>query len=611
MKIIEKTRLEGLATRSKLKGFGRKNWDPPEPIQNPKCVQNRMGTQVPFPIPRFPLDNRSMPTDDFPNILAQFRQSLVECRDLYRSSGEIAVREQGHRIKHTPAEFVQLMDNLHQALLMKVFVTVGQCDRAFSKNEQTLAEALIQHLWQLQLAGDDLRAVIVEMADKAMKLKWYALFRPFDEIAPLRNRVGELESLVVRLANLVARADGAMKPVESASIKSIQEELHRQLRPIPIDEPAEHAAADQATEKAVEIITQAADKLPTCSGESASAGGAPSKASTAAPAQPTLAETLAELDQLIGLANVKAEVRTLANFLKVQAQRTAAGLPTTPLSLHMVFGGNPGTGKTSVARIVGKVFGSMGVLKRGHLVETDRSGLVAEYAGQTGPKSHKKIDEALDGVLFIDEAYTLIHAEGDDPYGHEAVQTLLKRMEDDRNRLVVILAGYPAEMEALLESNPGLLSRFSRHLDFPDYTPLELACIFAQMCTKNHYRLDSITRAKIMLGLTWMHAERDEHFGNGRAVRNLFEHALRRQANRIAEITRLSVEQLSTLDAADVEFEDCPAEVHARLADESLRFKITCSHCTHEKDVPQKFLGATVRCPKCKKEFTPEWGACI
>jgi SpoVK/Ycf46/Vps4 family AAA+-type ATPase len=153
---------------------------------------------------------------------------------------------------------------------------------------------------------------------------------------------------------------------------------------------------------------------------------------------------MAELDDLIGLSGVKQEVRTLANFLKVQVERTKAGLPAAALSLHMVFGGNPGTGKTSVARIVGKIFGAMGVLPRGHLIETDRSGLVAEYAGQTGPKTHKKIEEALDGVLFIDEAYTLIHAEGDDPYGHEAVQTLLKRMEDDRDRLVVILAGYPA-----------------------------------------------------------------------------------------------------------------------------------------------------------------------
>jgi SpoVK/Ycf46/Vps4 family AAA+-type ATPase len=277
----------------------------------------------------------------------------------------------------------------------------------------------------------------------------------------------------------------------------------------------------------------------------------------------------------------------------------------------MVFGGNPGTGKTSVARIVGKIFGAMGILKRGHLVETDRSGLVAEYAGQTGPRTHKKIDEALDGVLFIDEAYTLIHAEGDDPYGHEAVQTLLKRMEDNRDRLVVILAGYPAEMEALLESNPGLTSRFSRHLDFPDYSPLELASIFATMCDRGHYRLDATCRAKIMLGLTWLFDHRDEHFGNGRTVRNLFEHAIRCQANRIAAISKLGVDELSTLLAADVEFEDCPPDCFARLADGALRFQIACCHCQHAKDAQATFLGQSIRCPKCKKEFTAHWGAPI
>jgi SpoVK/Ycf46/Vps4 family AAA+-type ATPase len=317
---------------------------------------------------------------------------------------------------------------------------------------------------------------------------------------------------------------------------------------------------------------------------------------------------MAELDRLIGLTNIKEEVRTLANFLKVQAKRKTAGLPTTELTLHMVFGGNPGTGKTTVARIVGKIFGAMGILSKGHLVETDRSGLVAEYAGQTGPKSHKKIDEALDGVLFIDEAYTLIAAEGDDPYGHEAVQTLLKRMEDDRERMVVILAGYPVEMVVLLRSNPGLSSRFSRQLDFVDYTPLELVQIFGQMCQKNQYQTGAETRAKVIAGLTWLHATRDRHFGNGRTVRNLFEDAIRRQANRIAEIAELSVAALSTLEPVDVYFENCPAEALAPAAKGELRIRIVCTKCQHGKDVPQKFLGQAVKCPKCKKDFVAEWG---
>ncbi len=577
-----------------------------------------------------------MSTFDFPDLPSQFRQLLGKCRDLYVSSGELAARDNPQQLEATSGPFVQLMDDLHGALLVKVFVSVCQCDRRWSKNEKFLAEVLVFHLWDKWLEGDALRDALIEMSQKATDLKWYALVRPFDQIPVLRNRVGELEALVVRLANLVARADGPIQEVEAAQIKSIQDELSRHLRAIPIDEPSEHAAADQAGPRAIEKIFDARSELPPLTApRERNASPPPTEPKLAAtrersatpapkkltlpnnPTPPTtpektpaerLAETMAELDRLIGLGEIKAEVRTLANFLKVQAKRTEAGLPTTDLTLHMVFNGNPGTGKTTVARIVGAIFGAMGILKKGHLIETDRSGLVAEYAGQTGPKSHKKIDEALDGVLFIDEAYTLIAGESEDPYGHEAVQTLLKRMEDDRERLVVILAGYPDEMETLLRSNPGLSSRFSRQLEFVDYTPLELSSIFGMMCDKSQYRVCAATRAKTIVGLSYLHANRDRHFGNGRTSRNLFEHAIRRQANRIAEISDLSIEHLSTLLPEDVEFEDTPPEALAPLADEKLRFRIECPKCDHDKDVPQKFLGEKVRCPKCNEEFNAAWG---
>ena len=276
----------------------------------------------------------------------------------------------------------------------------------------------------------------------------------------------------------------------------------------------------------------------------------------------------------------------------------------------MVFGGNPGTGKTTVARIVGKIFSAMGILKKGHLVETDRSGLVAEYAGQTGPKTNLRIDEALDGVLFIDEAYTLISSSGEDPFGHEAVQTLLKRMEDDRERLVVILAGYPVEMAILLHSNPGLSSRFSRNLEFVDYTALELSQIFGLMCDKNRYLLEPLTRAKVILGFEYLYERRTRFFGNGRTARNLFENAIRLMANRIVGIAELSVEQLSTLEPADIDFKEVPIEVFAELSEDGpLRFFILCPGCTHGKEVPAKYLGLSVRCPKCELDFKADWGS--
>jgi AAA+ superfamily predicted ATPase len=566
-----------------------------------------------------------MSTFEFSDLPSQFRQLLGQCRALYLSSGEICVREFPDQTPQTGSGFVQLMDDLHRALVVKVFVTICEADRRWSKNEQFLAEVLIFHLWSKWLNADELKASIEEMADKASSLKWYALIRPFDQIVPLRDRVGELETIVMRMANVIARADGPIKPQEATRVKMIQDELQRHLRPIPIDEPTHHEDENKARIEAIDKIlvdlknapdsrhgSTAVQNQPGTTSQSAVEITAESSVVPSKTPEQILQEALAELDKLIGLNNIKQEVRTLTNFLKVQKQRQKANLPTTELSLHMVFGGNPGTGKTTVARIVGTIFGSMKILDKGHLVETDRSGLVAEYAGQTGPKTNKKIDEALDGVLFIDEAYTLISSEGEDPFGHEAVQTLLKRMEDDRERLVVILAGYPMEMDILLRSNPGLSSRFSRHLDFEDYTPLELVQIFGLMCEKNQYTLKPVTRAKVIIGFDHLFHRRNRYFGNGRAVRNIFEHSIRLMANRIAEIAELSVEQLTMLEPQDIEFKDVPAEVFADVIDNGpLRFHIECPKCEHGKDVPTKFLGQKVRCPKCENDFIAAWGSLV
>ncbi len=567
-----------------------------------------------------------MATFDFPDLPSHFRQLLGECRELYLSSGQRIAKEHPDLLPESEEHFLQLMDDLHRALLVKIFVTVCEADRKWSKNEKFLAEVLVFHLWSQWLSGDTLKAALAQMSEKALQLKWYALVRPFDQIAPLRDRVGEVETIVTRLANIVARADGPMKPSEARHVKMIQDELFLHLKQIPIDDPDQPEDAHAARIEAIQRILHDANNLPpthsgstetqTDPGEPTKQGKIQVKTETAGeqPEVPklSLADALAELDRLIALENIKHEVRTLTNFLKVQEQRESAGLPRTKLSLHMVFNGNPGTGKTTVARIVGKVFGAMGVLEKGHLIETDRSGLVAEYAGQTGPKTNKKIDEALDGVLFIDEAYTLISAEGEDPFGHEAVQTLLKRMEDDRKRLVVILAGYPREMDALLRSNPGLSSRFSRHLEFIDYTPLELAQIFGLMCNKNRYDLRPLARAKVIIGLDYLYQRRGRHFGNGRTSRNTFEHAIRRMANRIAEIPELSVEQLTTLEPEDIEFKKVPLEVFEEaLSEDSLRFHIKCTNCDFSKDVPKEFLGQSVRCPKCEHDFAAEWGSIV
>ena len=258
-----------------------------------------------------------------------------------------------------------------------------------------------------------------------------------------------------------------------------------------------------------------------------------------------------ELNSLIGLASVKTEVETLTNFIKIQQTRAAKGLKTSAVSYHCVFTGNPGTGKTTVARILAKIYKKLGVVSKGHLVETDRAGLVAEYVGQTAVKTNKIIDSALDGVLFIDEAYSLISGSEND-FGKEAIATLLKRMEDNRDRLIVILAGYTKNMKDFIDSNPGLQSRFNRYIEFPDYSADELLQIFEANMKKYEYRFGEGAREYLQQYFENEVAHKDANFGNGRLVRNVFEKSLERQANRLAREVNLTTDRLSQIEIEDL-----------------------------------------------------------
>lgn len=271
------------------------------------------------------------------------------------------------------------------------------------------------------------------------------------------------------------------------------------------------------------------------------------KATTASSPQTQSEGSQKQLESLIGLANVKNEIKSVKNLISVQQARVAKGLQSVPVSYHYVFTGNPGTGKTTVARILADIYKELGVLEKGHLVECDRAGLVAGYVGQTAIQTNKKIDEALDGVLFIDEAYAL----ASDDFGKEAINTLLKRMEDDRKRLVVILAGYTNEMQKFMETNPGLQSRFNHYIDFPDYSASELLDIFARLAAKQDYTISEELKTKLSSHLQTLLQSKNENFGNARYVRNLFEKSIIKQANRLAT-KNLSEENLTLLTTDDL-----------------------------------------------------------
>ncbi len=282
--------------------------------------------------------------------------------------------------------------------------------------------------------------------------------------------------------------------------------------------------------------------------EAAQAAGEQPEAEEAPPEK--LEDLQKELDGYIGLTAVKQEVRNLIDLVKIHQLREKNGLPVTELSLHMVFSGSPGTGKTTIARLMARIFHSLGILSKGQLVEVDRSGLVAGYVGQTALKTKKAVEKALGGVLFIDEAYALNGSSGND-FGQEAIDTILKAMEDHRDDLVVIAAGYDDLMDRFIHSNPGLESRFNRFLHFEDYTPEELLSIFKMRCEKSCYQLAEDAAGPVRDFL--QEENRDpESFGNARGVRNIFERILICQANRLAGQEHVTREDLMTLTAADV-----------------------------------------------------------
>ncbi|MDQ8184740.1 AAA family ATPase [Pelagicoccus sp. SDUM812002] len=360
---------------------------------------------------------------------------------------------------------------------------------------------------------------------------------PTYDLAQLRiaRERPELGETVATAAFALALADGALTPDEQVFLTNLCDTLFGQ----------NSQAATKAESQARALFDSPGPEL-----------FSPPKTRNPEPdtqeTSTTLEEELAKLDKLIGLKAVKDEIQKLARFLEIQKQRQGHQLKTAPLSLHLVFSGNPGTGKTTVARILARIYQKLGVLKKGHLIETDRMGLVGQYVGHTARKTSEVIDSALDGILFIDEAYSLLSG-GENDFGGEAIDTLVKRMEDERDRLIVIVAGYPADMESFIQTNPGLRSRFSKTIHFADYESEELEKIFEIFCKSNEYELAKDARKKLHQVFEYELKKPKVDFGNGRYVRNLFEQVIRNQALRLSQHKReLGKKELMTITEEDI-----------------------------------------------------------
>ncbi len=321
----------------------------------------------------------------------------------------------------------------------------------------------------------------------------------------------------------------------------------------------------------------------------------------------SIASILRELDALVGIADVKKKIREVANVARLQQMRAAQGLPAIATSYHAVFSGNPGTGKTTVARFLGRIYKALGVLRKGHLVECDRAALVGEYVGQTAPKTNAVIDSALDGILFIDEAYSLAKERED--FGREAIDTLLKRMEDNRDRLIVVVAGYPREMDRFIHSNPGLRSRFNRFVEFQDYPPHELCRILSLMCRRNGLQLERDLKDRVIAYFHARHAVRDEHFGNARLVRNAFEMMVTAQASRLVNGPPPDADALTRLTASDLDWPSSLLDVLPPPTER--RYQVACPACGESYSWTPALDLVDAQCSRCKAIYDATFGQVV
>ncbi len=446
-------------------------------------------------------------------------------------------------------------DNLHGFYLVRssaLYRTIGHAEFAGQVDEFMRGAAI--GLWHGQTISEDHLAAVNCLYSKGQKKPTYLYWElvsaesefeelkipDFFRVLVITNRKAAEELLAFVRALMMRICD---KRVAIASETEFMARLTGELDAVlNSDDPLGFAASASA----------AAAGAGAAAGKTEAKSAAPAEKKEDEPPPEKLEDLLAELDSLVGLEQVKKDVRSLINLIKVRKLRADNELRSPELSLHMVFTGNPGTGKTTVARLLSRLYRSIGVLSKGTLVEVDRAGLVAGYVGQTALKTKEAVEKARGGILFVDEAYSLAPENAANDFGQEAIGIILKSMEDMREELVVIAAGYPEPMERFISSNPGLESRFGKYFHFEDYNGEELMKIFESLCAKNQYEPDEEARRFAAELFESMYEDRDDNFGNARDVRNIFERAVANHSDRLAAMEAPTKEELMTFRKEDI-----------------------------------------------------------
>jgi tellurite resistance protein len=521
-------------------------------------------------------------------ILAELAQAMQDCRQLYLSCVSPSPG-------FSPASVQQLavsQDRLHRGLLAKIYATIAEADGRWTYEEQRCVTALLQHVG-VSWSPDQLEATARKVARQGAKQDWQRLLQPFRAIPELRARTADLETVIVRVANLIAKADGAVAARETAVLHAIQEQI-RSERPLgdgagppTPDACAAPAAVDADLPWVGAVAPQQAKRVKSDAGQ-------------------LREQCLAQLDSLVGLRQVKQEIRALADWAFLQNQRRRAELPYEATDTRFLFVGRAGTGKTQVARLLSEILAASGVLKRGQLIEANGFDLVSREPGEAAKIIKAQLREALGGTLLIEYAGALFSA------GESSTASVLRALRQNMvahaGRLAVVLADHSDRLLNLLDRSGDWQPLFRRYWRFDDYRAGELGQIFQFHCSRSQYQVTPLAQIKLLLGFDWQLRQDADRFGYGHGVQRVFGRAVHRLAGRIAGISPLTKPLLTTFHDADIAFDGVPDEVFANLADPQRRFTVCCPGCNSINVVGPEFLGIRVECTRCLQRFVCAWG---